>query len=35
MTRELTIVVPELTFAESPRWHEGRIWFVDFYTHRV
>lgn len=35
MTRELTTVVPELTFAESPRWHEGRIWFVDFYTHRV
>jgi sugar lactone lactonase YvrE len=35
MSREITTVVGELTFAECPRWHEGRIWFVDFYTHRV
>jgi len=35
MSREITTVVDGLTFAECPRWHEGRIWFVDFYTHRV
>ncbi len=22
-------------FLEAPRWHENRIWFSDFYTHRV
>jgi sugar lactone lactonase YvrE len=35
MSRDITTVVDGLTFAECPRWHEGRIWFVDFYTHRV
>ena len=24
-----------LAFAESPRWHEGALWFSDFYDHRV
>ncbi|MFI5801072.1 SMP-30/gluconolactonase/LRE family protein [Streptomyces sp. NPDC051677] len=23
------------TYLEGPRWHEGRLWFVDFYTHTV
>jgi sugar lactone lactonase YvrE len=23
------------TFVESPRWHEGRIWFSELYAHRV
>jgi sugar lactone lactonase YvrE len=31
--------VPEVTsgfsFLECPRWHEGRLWLSDFYTHRV
>lgn len=35
MSRDITTVVGELTYAECPRWHEGRIWFVDFYSHRV
>jgi sugar lactone lactonase YvrE len=35
MSREITTVVGQLTFAECPRWHVGRIWFVDFYRHRV
>jgi len=35
MSRKITTVVDGLSFAECPRWHEGRIWFVDFYTHRV
>jgi sugar lactone lactonase YvrE len=35
MTREITTVASELSYLECPRWHEDRIWFVDFYTHRV
>lgn len=28
-------VVPGLHFAESPRWHEGRLWFSDFFGGQV
>jgi sugar lactone lactonase YvrE len=28
-------VVPDLHFAESPRWHEGRLWFSDFFSGQV
>ncbi len=28
-------VVPGLTFTEGARWHDGRIWFSDLYTHKV
>ena len=24
-----------LRFAEGPRWHEGKLWFSDFYDHAV
>jgi sugar lactone lactonase YvrE len=24
-----------LAFGEAPRWHEGRLWFSDFYRHGV
>lgn len=24
-----------LAFPESPRWHEGALWFSDFHSHRV
>lgn len=24
-----------LAFAEAPRWHQGELWFSDFYTHQV
>ena len=24
-----------LSVPEGPRWHDGRLWFSDFYTHRV
>jgi sugar lactone lactonase YvrE len=24
-----------LCFGEGPRWHEGRLWFSDFYVHQV
>ncbi|CAI4213241.1 unnamed protein product [Parascedosporium putredinis] len=33
-TTHITIV-KDLTYAEGPRWHEGRLWFVDFYSYRV
>jgi sugar lactone lactonase YvrE len=29
------VVVDGLTFAEGPRWREGKLWFSDFYTERV
>jgi sugar lactone lactonase YvrE len=32
---ELTVVVEKYSFLEGPRWHDGRVWFSDFYTHRV
>jgi sugar lactone lactonase YvrE len=32
---ELRPVVQGLTFTEAPRWHQGRLWFSDFYSHRV
>jgi len=32
MAREVKIVVKDLHFPECPRWHDGRLWFVDFYS---
>ena len=31
----LDVLVDGLTFPEGPRWHGGRLWFSDFYSHRV
>ncbi len=31
----LTTLLDGLTFPEGPRWHEGRLWFSDFYSERV
>ncbi|HSE03282.1 MAG TPA: SMP-30/gluconolactonase/LRE family protein [Methylomirabilota bacterium] len=31
----LETLLDGLTFPEGPRWHDGRLWFSDFYTHRV
>jgi sugar lactone lactonase YvrE len=33
--RAVREVASGLHFAEGPRWHEGRLWFSDFYTRRV
>ena len=33
--REISTVVTGLSYLECPRWHEGRIWVSDFYTHQV
>ncbi len=35
MTRELTTVLSERSYLECPRWHDGRLWIVDFYTYEV
>jgi sugar lactone lactonase YvrE len=31
----LATLIEGLSFPEAPRWHDGRLWFSDFYTHRV
>lgn len=33
--RATPTIVDGLTFTESPRWHDGQLYFSDFYTHRV
>jgi sugar lactone lactonase YvrE len=35
MTREFRTVAEGMSFTECPRWHQGRLWFSDFYTHGV
>jgi sugar lactone lactonase YvrE len=35
MSHDVRTVVDGMSFTECPRWHEQRLWFVDFYTHRV
>jgi sugar lactone lactonase YvrE len=32
---EFTTLVGGLAFSECPRWHDGRLYVSDFYTHRV
>jgi len=32
---ELELLVDGLDFGEGPRWHDGRLWYSDFYQHRV
>lgn len=33
--RILNVVADGLTYLEGPRWHQGKLWFVDFYTYGV
>lgn len=33
--RQVDVVADDLFFPEGPRWHDGRLWFSDFYDHRV
>lgn len=30
-----TTLISGLSFTEGPRWHDGRLYVSDFYTHRV
>lgn len=32
---KLDVVVDGFHYLEGPRWHEGALWFVDFYTQGV
>jgi sugar lactone lactonase YvrE len=32
---DVSVVLDDLSFTECPRWHDGRLWFSDFYTHSV
>ena len=35
MTAAAITMASGFAFLEAPRWHDDRIWFSDFYTHRV
>lgn len=35
MVLETRVLLDGLAFGESPRWHDGRLWFSDFYTYQV
>ena len=30
-----SVFISGFSFLESPRWHAGRLWLSDFYTHQV
>src|SRR5437660_503965 len=32
---ELREVIGGIDFGEGPRWHNGRLWYSDFYQQRV
>jgi sugar lactone lactonase YvrE len=31
----LSTLIDGIDFGEGPRWHEGRLWYSDFYQHTV
>ncbi len=31
----MTVLMEGITFGESPRWHDGRVWFSDWGAHHV
>jgi len=35
MAREARILAEGIYFGEGPRWHDGRLWFSDFYARAV
>lgn len=35
MPRATKVLAEGLYFGEGPRWHEGRLWFSDFFAHAV
>ena len=35
MTGSKRILMERIAFPESPRWHEGRLWFSDWVGHQV
>ena len=35
MGRTTRVLMEGIYFGEGPRWHDGRLWFSDFYAHTV
>ena len=35
MSRAVTSLAEGIHFGEGPRWHDNRLWFSDFYSHRI
>ena len=35
MARKTHVLAEGIYFGEGPRWHDGRLWFSDFYAHAV
>ena len=35
MAKKTQVLIDGLTFTEGPRWHEGKLYFSDFFSHRV
>ncbi|WP_293899647.1 SMP-30/gluconolactonase/LRE family protein [Phenylobacterium sp.] len=35
MGRATRVLTDGIYFGEGPRWHDGRLWFSDFYAHAV
>ena len=35
MPRETRTLCTDVYFGEGPRWHDGRLWFSDFFAHAV
>jgi len=35
MAETTSTLLEDLTFAEGPRWHEGKLWFSDMHDHVV
>ena len=35
MTQEPQVLMSGLRLCESPRWHDGRLWFADWLAHEV
>lgn len=33
--RDVRTVADGFSYLEAPRWHDGRLWLSDFYTHQV
>lgn len=32
---ELDVLIDGIDFGEGPRWHDGRLWYSDFFQHAV
>src|SRR5438876_4183722 len=35
ISRDLHVLLAGLAFGESPRWHDGRLWFSDWMAQEV